>query len=147
MRYIFREMKKQSFKQAELYLNSFTNYEKRASLTLKSADYDRMKHLLEKSGDPQEKVRSVHVTGSKGKGTFCLFLESLLRREGIRVGTYLSPHLECVTERIRLDGEQLSGEKFARYLFQLNDKPLLLIEDSDDRAIVSKECGDCPRLI
>ncbi len=103
-----------SFQEAAAFLNGFTNYEKLASLTLKGGDRERMRGLLEKLGDPQRSIRSIHVTGSKGKGTCCLFLESLLAAQGYSVGAYLSPHLECVTERIRLNGAPLSHDMFAR---------------------------------
>lgn len=106
---------------AEEFLNSFTNYEKMASLKLTRSDLGRVRALLEALGQPQQAVRSVHVTGSKGKGSFCLCLEALLQAAGWQTGAYLSPHLVSVTERIRLNGENLSGQAFADAMLALRD--------------------------
>lgn len=69
----------------------------------------------------------IHVAGSKGKGSTCAFIESLLRAHGKRtgfprkIGLYTSPHLLSVTERIRIDFKPLSEEVFAKYFFQVYD--------------------------
>ena len=65
---------------------------------------ERMRALLRLLGDPHERVRLVHVTGTKGKGSTCAMLASILRSAGYRVGLFTSPHLEHVEERIQVDG-------------------------------------------
>jgi len=105
-----------TFRTAESFLNRFTNYERVGLPVLKRGDRTRMALLLQAVGDPQEQLPAVHVTGSKGKGSLCLLLEALLSTAGRRVGTYLSPHLECVTERIRIAGKQITPELFAKQL-------------------------------
>ncbi|MEX2575378.1 MAG: Mur ligase family protein [Halofilum sp. (in: g-proteobacteria)] len=62
--------------------------------------------LLAALGDPHERLRTIHIVGSKGKGSTALFTESLMLRLGWRVFTFTSPHLERWTERLRIDGEE-----------------------------------------
>jgi len=61
----------------------------------------------------------IHVAGTKGKGTTCAFVESILRQAGLRTGFYSSPHLVAVRERIRINGKPLSEKKFAKYFFHV----------------------------
>jgi len=69
---------------------------------------ERMRALLKRLGDPHDRVRLVHVTGTKGKGSTCAMLASVLRRAGYRVGLFTSPHLEHVEERIQVNGVSIS---------------------------------------
>src|SRR3954463_7928629 len=79
------------------------NYEVRAA---QPADLklERMRALLRRLADPQDRVRLVHVTGTKGKGSTCAMCASVLRAAGYRVGLFTSPHLTEVEERIQVDG-------------------------------------------
>lgn len=61
-------------------------------------------------GDPHLKFRSIHVAGTNGKGSTCHMLASVLQAAGYRTGLYTSPHLKEFTERIRVDGEEVSKE-------------------------------------
>src|SRR3954470_1031072 len=63
-------------------------------------------------GDPQKYFRAVHVTGTNGKTSTTRVVERLLREHGLRTGRFTSPHLLEVRERIALDGESLSGDRF-----------------------------------
>ncbi|OTB19442.1 hypothetical protein K445DRAFT_314328 [Daldinia sp. EC12] len=69
------------------------------------------------------RLRCIHVAGTKGKGSVCAYLTSILTRVPAagRVGTYTSPHLVSVRERIQLDGRPISRELFARYFFEVWD--------------------------
>ncbi|KAK3152989.1 hypothetical protein QOZ80_2BG0166190 [Eleusine coracana subsp. coracana] len=73
-----------------------------------------------------EQLKVVHVAGTKGKGSTCAFAESILRSCGFRTGLFTSPHLMDVRERFRLDGMDISEEKFIRYFWwcwnKLKDK-------------------------
>jgi len=69
--------------------------------------------LCEHLGQPQRAFQSVHVAGTNGKGSTSAMLDSILRAAGVRTGLYTSPHLERINERIRLDGKEISDEKFA----------------------------------
>lgn len=85
------------------YLDSFVNYEKRATYPYKrSFRLERIGSFLAAIGDPQDAFKSVHVAGTKGKGSVCLFCANILRSAGLRVGLYTSPHLCDVRERIRI---------------------------------------------
>lgn len=64
-------------------------------------------------GNPHRAVRCVHIAGTNGKGSTAAILDSILRAAGLRTGLYTSPHLERINERIRLNGENISDEKFA----------------------------------
>jgi dihydrofolate synthase/folylpolyglutamate synthase len=76
-------------------------------------DLDRITDLLALLGDPQRAYPSIHLTGTNGKTSTARMIDDLLRELGLRTGRYTSPHLESVTERIALDGQPLSPERFA----------------------------------
>lgn len=81
--------------------------------------------FLEKSGmtmDDMKQIKFIHVSGTKGKGSTCAFLESILRKHGLKTGFFSSPHLVTATERIRLNGLPISQEKFTPYFWSVFDK-------------------------
>jgi len=74
---------------------------------------DRTRELLAKLGDPQKRLKFVHVAGSNGKGSTCAMLDAVLRAAGYRTGLYTSPYIQTFCERIRIDGENIPGEALA----------------------------------
>jgi dihydrofolate synthase/folylpolyglutamate synthase len=74
---------------------------------------ERVKLLLEAMGNPQNKIKIVHVAGSKGKGSTSMFIDNILQSAGYKVGLFTSPHLQSIRERIRLNGEMISTGEFA----------------------------------
>jgi dihydrofolate synthase / folylpolyglutamate synthase len=74
---------------------------------------DRISALATLLGDPQRACPVIHVTGTNGKTSTARMTEALLRARGLRTGLFTSPHLSSVRERIRIDGEPLSAERFA----------------------------------
>jgi dihydrofolate synthase/folylpolyglutamate synthase len=76
-------------------------------------DLDRIVELLGLLGDPQRAFPSIHLTGTNGKTSTARMIDALLRSLSLRTGRYTSPHLESVTERICVDTEPLSAERFA----------------------------------
>jgi len=92
-------------------LKSLVNHEKtgvpRGAGTDSDAGFDmgRMHRLLRDFGDPHMGYQTIHVSGTKGKGTTVSVLASVLRAAGLKVGTYKSPHVYSVAERIRSVGE------------------------------------------
>jgi dihydrofolate synthase/folylpolyglutamate synthase len=76
-------------------------------------DLDRITDLLDLLGSPEKAYPSIHITGTNGKTSTARMIDALLRELGVRTGRYTSPHLESVTERIALDGQPLSAERFA----------------------------------
>jgi len=74
---------------------------------------DRIRVLVDLLGNPQRAYPVVHLTGTNGKTSTARMIDSLLRSFGLRVGRTTSPHLESYTERIVIDGEPVSGVRFA----------------------------------
>ena len=72
----------------------------------------RVQALTGLLGDPQRAFPVIHVTGTNGKGSTAAMIESLLRAAGLRTGRYTSPHLTSLTERITIDGEPISDDRF-----------------------------------
>ncbi|WP_066121630.1 folylpolyglutamate synthase/dihydrofolate synthase family protein [Geminocystis sp. NIES-3709] len=76
-----------------------------------SLGLERIKNLLEKLGNPQNKVPIIHVAGTNGKGSVCAYLSSILTQAGYKTGRYTSPHLVNWNERICLNEQPISTEK------------------------------------
>ncbi len=77
---------------------------------------ERFLALLGRLGDPQERLRVVHIAGTKGKGSTTAMAASVLRAAGHTVGMYLSPYVYDVRERIQIGGEMISRADFARWV-------------------------------
>ena len=73
----------------------------------------RSRELLGLLGNPEQKLKFVHIAGTNGKGSTAAMLASVLRRAGYRTGLYTSPHLLRVTERMRIDGAEMPPEELA----------------------------------
>ena len=85
----------------------------------------QMRKFLVKSGlslEEFKKLNVIHISGTKGKGSTCAFIESILRQNGLKTGFYSSPHLVSVTERIKINGEPISQELFAESFWPVYDK-------------------------
>jgi len=95
-----------NYRQAIAYLEHFKRYGIRLGL-------ERIKLLLSRLGDPQNKFRSIHIAGTNGKGSVAAMLSSILTQAGYKVGLYTSPHLVDYTERVRINEKDVSKAKFA----------------------------------
>lgn len=91
---------------------------------------ERVKDLLERLGSPQQDLKIIHVTGTNGKGSVCVMLESILRAAGYRVGTFTSPYINKINECIRLDSYPIEDSALAQltevlkpYAEQMEDRP------------------------
>jgi len=82
---------------------------------------ERINALLADIGNPQERVMSVHVVGTNGKGSTSAFIASIMESAGYRVGLFTSPHLVRFTERIRISGEEITTDDVTRITQQLMD--------------------------
>ena len=71
---------------------------------------DRIVSLLEKMGNPEKKLKYVHIAGTNGKGSTASMTASILQKAGYRTGLYTSPYIYRFHERIQIDGEQISDE-------------------------------------
>jgi dihydrofolate synthase / folylpolyglutamate synthase len=97
-------------------------------------DISRIEALLDLLGSPQRAYQAIHLTGTNGKTSTARMVDALLRAHGLRVGRYTSPHLSSVRERIAIEGEPISEERFveiyrevapvASYLDERSDEPL-----------------------
>lgn len=72
----------------------------------------RIEKLLEMLGNPQEKIKVIHVAGTNGKGSFCAMLSSVLCKSGFDVGVYSSPYLLTQKDSFRLNNNEVSDEVF-----------------------------------
>ena len=95
-----------NFRQAEEYLLSLELFGMRFGL-------DRMHRLMTVLGLPQRRFASIHVVGSNGKSSTVRFCAAILEREGLRTGSYTSPHLRSFRERIEVGEEPVSEADFA----------------------------------
>lgn len=73
----------------------------------------RMTALCRALGDPQKRTRFVHIAGTNGKGSCAAMLESIFRRAGYRTGLFTSPHLVDFSERIRVNGVNITNDEIA----------------------------------
>ncbi len=93
-----------SYQQALDFLYSFINFEHKVLDRYQASkiDADRPRHLLALLGAPQDRYPSIHIAGTKGKGSVAAMCAACLRAAGLRVGLYTSPHLREFRERIRV---------------------------------------------
>ena len=77
---------------------------------------ERISNVLEKLGNPQDKLKCIHVAGTNGKGSVCAIIASVLQNAGMKAGLYTSPHIFEYTERIKINGVDISKEDFAKYV-------------------------------
>lgn len=96
-----------AFEAAENYINEIPKF------TAKNAMEDTQA-FLHRLGDPDEKMRIIHVAGTNGKGSVCAYLCSILRAAGYSVALFTSPHLVDIRERFAVDGELISRADFLR---------------------------------
>jgi dihydrofolate synthase/folylpolyglutamate synthase len=99
--------------EAIAYLHSLTDYETKRvrRYTPEAFNLARIQRLLEAVGNPHQSFRSVHIAGTKGKGSTSAMIESCLRRAGFRTALYTSPHLHTFRERIRAGGEKIGRDE------------------------------------
>src|SRR3954465_15017491 len=90
---------------------------------------DRVRRLVELLGDPQKAYPVGHLTGTNGKTSTARMIDTLLREAGLRTGRFTSPHLESVRERITLDGEPISEERFTEAYAEI--APYLDVVDAE----------------
>lgn len=100
------------------YLRSFPRFSHKDFLKL-----ERVKLLLKKLAHPEKTFKGVQVAGTNGKGSCVAFLEAILKQAGYKVGTFYSPHLVSLTERIRINGKKIPQTRLAKIVTRL--KPLV----------------------
>ena len=110
-----------------------SDYYRAVEQTLTLADFERGKHspnhslfhlermrlLCTRLGNPQSDIPSVHIAGTKGKGTTSAMITAILDSSGYKVGLVTSPHLHSLTERIRIGSEPISKNDFTNLVKQI----------------------------
>jgi dihydrofolate synthase/folylpolyglutamate synthase len=112
------------------YITSHTDYEQmlRVRYNRNTFNLDRMKHLLRELGDPHQQIRSVHIAGTKGKGSTATMLAAMLSACGYKVGLYTSPHVCDIRERIRINGTVVTQVAMTRLINRVSP----ILEDMDE---------------
>lgn len=106
------------YAQAVAFLESLTDYEKSTSVAYSASNYDlrRMLQLLQSVENPHEGRRTVHIAGTKGKGSTAVMISGILKAAGFKTGMFSSPHLFSWQERIAINGHSITQQDFARLL-------------------------------
>ncbi len=110
------------FEKAQSYLDDHINLEKTAAISaghVEGLSLDRMRRVVEVLGDPQRDYPVIHLTGTNGKGSTARMISALMAAHQLSVGTYTSPHLEHVSERIARNGEPIAPDELAAVLGEL----------------------------
>jgi len=92
------------------YLDERSNYERTGRID--SPSTHNIERLMDAIANPQHAYRSIHVTGTNGKGSTAQITTKLLMAHGLRVGTYSSPHMERINDRICINGEPIGDQEF-----------------------------------
>jgi dihydrofolate synthase/folylpolyglutamate synthase len=104
-----------NYNQAQDYLSSFVNYEQIPGISYAEPGYSlrHVEELLDRIGNPQLAARTVHIAGTKGKGSVAAMIAQVLSSSGYKTGLYTSPHFHSLRERIGIDGNLISEAEFA----------------------------------
>lgn len=113
-----------NYQDALAELDRHINHEARAG-KIEGLSVEPMRALMGAMGDPHRACPVIHVTGTNGKGTTARMVSALLAEHGLTVGTFTSPHLERVNERIARNGEPISDDAFAELVAEVVDVSLV----------------------
>jgi dihydrofolate synthase/folylpolyglutamate synthase len=119
-----------NYTEAIAYLHSLTDYEKTRieRYTPETLDLSRVEKLLAALGNPHTHFPSLHIAGTKGKGSTAAMSEACLRAADYRTGLYTSPHLHTFCERIQVDGQKIEREQVVALMEEIHP----LIEQMPD---------------
>jgi dihydrofolate synthase/folylpolyglutamate synthase len=116
------------------YLETLINLERRPQPANLRVSTGPVRALLDRLGKPEQGLAVIHVAGSKGKGSTCLFAESALAAAGKRTGVFTSPHLHSWTERFRVAGREVEGAVLAKVVSRLRPQVEWLLEHEPENA-------------
>lgn len=105
------------------------DYLKAASLRGSRLGLERVGKLMEYLDNPQNKLKVIHIAGTNGKGSSCAMLSSILTAAGYRTGSFNSPALTGITDYFRIEGAEISEDKFAEIMTEI----IPVCEDMDDK--------------
>jgi len=114
-----------NYSQAEEYLNNFINYEQIPGVSYAPPGYNlrHVEELLNRIGNPQLAAKTIHIAGTKGKGSVSAMIAQVLSSSGYKTGLYTSPHFHTLRERINIDGSLISEAEFAAAMSEI--KPFI----------------------
>lgn len=101
-----------SYKEAVRYILEIPKFTKKNPM-------ENTRHFMQCLGNPQDKIKTVHVAGTNGKGSVCAMIAGALLENEKSVGLFTSPHLVRINERIRINGEEISDSEFAEIFGQV----------------------------
>ena len=101
--------------------------------TVAALGLERMRLFFEEVGNPQWRPRTLHIAGSKGKGTIAYVTDAVLRASGLKVGRFTSPHIEHWNERIAIDGRSIDDELFGM-LLESTEQTMVALERANPQA-------------
>jgi dihydrofolate synthase/folylpolyglutamate synthase len=93
-----------------------------------------MQSLLESLGNPQHRLPTIHIAGTKGKGSTATYLFEVLRAAGYRVGLFTSPHFLKLEERFTVDGEFCPPELLVQLVNRLREAEERLVQETGENA-------------
>lgn len=99
-------------------------------LSVKKFGLENTFALLDALENPERNYLKIQIAGTNGKGSTCAFLESICVTANIKVGKFTSPHLISITERIQIDGREISEERFAEYATLIRKVSEKLVEEN-----------------
>lgn len=120
-----------NYKESVEYLYSLGN-----EILAMKLGLENIEKLLDALGRPHEKYLKVQIAGTNGKGSTCAFLEAICLQAGIKVGMTTSPHLVSVTERVRLNGREITEAGFARQA--------TLVRETSEKLVAAGELETVP---
>lgn len=110
-----------TYRNAIEYLNTLPNFEKKPITARDRSGFtlSRIKRILADLDNPQKAFRTVHIAGTKGKGSTAAMLSHMLSGNNLKVGMYTSPHIVDVRERIMINGTMISESAFAKVVAKI----------------------------
>ncbi len=117
--------KENSFEKVEKFLDSLTRF------TIKHTINDT-KDFLAFLGNPDKKMKVIHVAGTNGKGSVCNYITGILMQANYHVGMFTSPHLVQITERFQVDKKNISNETFVELFYKVLHMVLLYQKKNND---------------
>jgi dihydrofolate synthase/folylpolyglutamate synthase len=131
------------YQDALKFLYGLTNYE-RVSMPTYNAEtlnLDRMRRLLAVLDNPHERFKSIHVAGTKGKGSTSVMLASVLQHMGLRVGLFTSPHLSTFRERMQVNRQLIPYEVVGMLADKLKEALFETVQQADGTTIDQPRAG------
>lgn len=109
-------------------VNDFIEWVEKQKRFSKKVSLDKMKYYCDLFENPQNKFKSIHVSGTNGKGSTIAFIKSILMEAGFNVATFTSPYITCFNERITINNEFIKDEDLFFYANMIIDKYPTIIE-------------------